>query len=254
MRTLDFRTLKADEMEVRVGNTIKKEGNIIGFTLLLYKTARVDAIILDETVGAFNWQKKYYQVKNTMVCSIGIYDEERKEWVWKDDGGDDDSQMEKVKSELSDSQKRSAFVWGIGRELYFGPKITIWTSTGNSERDYYSVKSVEFDKNKNMVELTIINESKNGQVAFQFKNGKQTYIENQNTSQNAQNQPKSTIGSGKGTIRDTEKALIKAMLESKTIDECNGFYNWLDKHFGTMNYEMLSDEQGVMVCKRYKLM
>ena len=139
MRTLDFRTLKADEMEVRVGNTIKKEGNIIGFTLLLYKTARVDAIILDETVGAFNWQKKYYQVKNTMVCSIGIYDEERKEWVWKDDGGDDDSQMEKVKSELSDSQKRSAFVWGIGRELYFGPKITIWTSTGNSERDYSSL-------------------------------------------------------------------------------------------------------------------
>ena len=253
MRTLDFRTLKADEMEVRVGNTIKSQGNIIGFTLLLYKTARIDSIILDETVGAFNWQKRYYQVKNTMVCSIGIYDEERKEWVWKDDGGDDDSQMEKVKSELSDSQKRSAFVWGIGRELYFAPKITIWLNTGNSEKDYYSVQSVAYDKNKNVIELTIINESKNNQIAFQYRNGKTTYIEKVEAPQ-PQNNPKSSEGSGKGTIRETEKALIKAMLESKTIDECNAFYNWLDKYFHTMNYEMLSDEQGIMVCKKYKLM
>lgn len=242
---LKFRTLTANEIEVRVGNTIKKDGVIIGFTLLLYKTARVDAMILDEVVKPFNWQKKFYQVKNTMVCSIGIYNEDRNEWVWKDDGGDDDSQMEKVKSELSDSFKRAGFAWGIGRELYFGPKITIWTSSGNSEKDYYSVKSVAFDKDKNMTELTIVNESKKGQIAFQYKNGEIT------------EQPKADkeiiSNTTRGSIREKEKILIQTMLVSKTVDECTAFYQWLDKYFHTMNIDMLTAEQGVAVCNKYKL-
>lgn len=242
---LTFRTLTANEIEVRVGNTIKKDGVIIGFTLLLYKTARVDAMILDEVVGPFNWQKKFYQVKNTMVCSIGIYNEDTKEWVWKDDGGDDDSQMEKVKSELSDSFKRAGFAWGIGRELYFGPKITIWTSSGNSEKDYYSVQSVSFDKNKVMTELTIVNESKKGQVAFQYKNGKiaEQPREEQQTNPN-------TV---KGSIKENEKMLIKAFLETLDADKCTQWYKWLDSKFHTMNYELLSAEQGVIVCKTWKL-
>ena len=244
---LQFRTLHADEIEVRVGNTIKDKetGLVKGFSLLLYKTARVDAIILDETVGAFNWQKKYYQVKNTMVCSIGIYNEDRKEWIWKDDGGDDDSQMEKVKSELSDSQKRAAFVWGIGRELYFGPKITIWTSSGNNASDYYSVKSVAYDKDKNIIELVIVNESKKNQVAFQYKNGRVETINSVDPQE-----PTSV----KGTIRDNEKLLIKSFLETLSADKCNSFYKWLDQKFHTMNYELLSAEQGVIVCKAWKLM
>ena len=251
MRKLDFRTLHADEIECRVGNTIKDKqtGLIKGFTLLLYKTARVDAIILDETVGAFNWQKKYYQVKNTMVCSIGIYDEERKEWVWKDDGGDDDSQMEKVKSELSDSQKRSAFVWGIGRELYFGPKITIWVNTGNSEKDYYSVKSVEFDKNKNMVELTIINESKDGVVAFQFKNGKVLYIADTNASQPSEK----PLNTSAGTVTPKHKALIEAKLLSFNEEQRQKFFKWLDEKCKTMALDILSEKQGDFVCRSWKL-
>ena len=60
---LQFRTLTANEIECRVGN-VAKDGS--GFFLLLYKNARVDANILDETVGEFNWNKEYYQVKNTM--------------------------------------------------------------------------------------------------------------------------------------------------------------------------------------------
>ena len=241
---LKFRTLHADEIECRVGNTIKDKstGLVKGFTLLLYKTARVDAIILDETVGPFNWQKKYYQVKNTMVCSIGIYDETKKEWIWKDDGGDDDSQMEKVKSELSDSQKRSAFVWGVGRELYFGPKITIWVNSGNKETDRYSVKEVEFDGNKVMTKLTIVNDY-SGQVAYSYKNGKEV----------AQTTPKQPKTAERGTIQETEKALIKAFLETKNVDECTRFYQWLDKTFHTMNYEMLSAEEGIIVCKKLKL-
>ena len=86
---IKFRNLTKDEVEVRVGG---------GNSLLLYKTARVDAEVLDETVGQENWQKKFYQVKNTMICSIGIninYADHSKEpfWIWKDDGGDDDGKI-----------------------------------------------------------------------------------------------------------------------------------------------------------------
>ena len=243
---LKFRTLTANEIECRVGNIIKnKDKEIIGFTLLLYKTARVDANILDETVGAFNWQKRYYQVKNTMFCSIGIKDKDTGEWVFKDDAGDDDFQQEQVKGEASDSMKRAGFAWGIGRELYYGPRITIWLNSGNSERDHYSVKTVEFDKDKKMTKLTIVNDN-NGSLAY-------SYGDKDKVSQTSQKQAKTT-SADKGTIRENEKMLIKAYLESKTLDECNKIYGWLDKNFGTMNYEMLSAEQGVIVCQRLKLM
>ena len=95
---INFRPLTANEIECRVGN-VAKSGS--GFFLLLYKNARVDQTILDETFGAWNWQSKYYQVKNTMVCSVGVYNEKRSEWIWKDNGGDDDYQAEQVKAELS---------------------------------------------------------------------------------------------------------------------------------------------------------
>jgi hypothetical protein len=71
--------------------------------------------LLDEVVWPENWQDKYYQVKDTMLCSIGIKIEE--EWVWKTDGGTE-TDIEGAKWELSDSFKRSAVKWGIGRFLY----------------------------------------------------------------------------------------------------------------------------------------
>ena len=55
------------------------------------------------------------QVKNTMVCSIGI--KCGSDWVWKSDGGTE-TEVEAEKGELSDSFKRAAVKWGIGRFLY----------------------------------------------------------------------------------------------------------------------------------------
>lgn len=242
MEKLVFRTLRADEIEVRIGQNNKDK---TAFSLLLYKTARTDAEVLDETVGAWNWQKKFYQVKNTMFCSIGIKDTDTGEFIWKDDCGDDDFQTEQIKGEASDSFKRAGFAWGIGRELYFGPKITIWVNSGNKETDRYSVKEVEFDKNKTMTKLTIVNDY-SGEVAY-------SYVQGQKVAQTSEKPPKSTNGSGKGTIRPSEKAKIGAFLESLDVDKANKFYNWLDKNFHTMNYEMLSDEEGLIVCTRWNL-
>ena len=54
MEKLEFRTLKASEIECRVG-TINENG----LTLLLYKDARCDMNILDETIGCLNWKREH---------------------------------------------------------------------------------------------------------------------------------------------------------------------------------------------------
>jgi len=117
MSDITFRALRADEVECRV-NMIKDSG----LSLLLYKDARCDMNILDETVGAERWQRKHYECKGNMYCSVGIQFEQ--EWVWKDDCGAE-SFTEKEKGEASDSFKRAAVNWGIGRELYTSPFIWI---------------------------------------------------------------------------------------------------------------------------------
>lgn len=119
MKDLRFRNLTVDELEFRPARCTEK-----GTQLLIYKDARCDQNILDETVGAFGWQRRHYELKGNMYCSVGIQNEETKEWVWKDDCGAE-SNTEKEKGEASDSFKRACVNWGIGRELYTAPFIWI---------------------------------------------------------------------------------------------------------------------------------
>lgn len=125
MSSIQFRDLRADEMECRVSTV-----NDRGLTLLLYKDARCDMRILDETVGPERWQKRFYEHKGTLFCSVGILvgGSDGLDWVWKDDAGAP-SNTEAVKGEASDAFKRACFNWGIGRELYTAPLI--WVPAGN---------------------------------------------------------------------------------------------------------------------------
>lgn len=119
-----FRDLRSGEIEVRVA-----QANEWGVNLLLYKDARVDMAILDETVGQENWQNRFYENKGILFCSLGINtnyaDKEKPDrWIWKDDAGVE-SNTEAEKGNASDARKRSGFAWGIGRELYTAPNIKI---------------------------------------------------------------------------------------------------------------------------------
>ena len=114
---MKFRKLKAEEIDCRVAQIDKS-----WCTLLLYKDARVDQNILDETVGAMNWQKRY--VRDNANCIVGIWDSEKNQWVEKEDTGTE-SFTEQEKGLASDSFKRACFNWGIGRELYTAPSIFI---------------------------------------------------------------------------------------------------------------------------------
>ena len=118
-----MRALKPEEIEVRIGTVGAK-----GVTLLLYKNARVDRQILDDTYGAMNWECDYKELKGNMYCGIGVYDADKGIFVWKWDCGTE-SNTEREKGEASDSFKRAGFRWGIGIELYTSPFIFLPVAT-----------------------------------------------------------------------------------------------------------------------------
>lgn len=120
---MKFRDLTAEEIEVRVSRVTQA-----GVELLLYKDSRCDMRILDEAIGAENWQNEFYECKGTLFCKVGILvdrGEQFREWVWKDNAGAP-SNMEAQKGEASDAFKRACFTWGIGRELYTSPRIFVY--------------------------------------------------------------------------------------------------------------------------------
>lgn len=152
-----FRDLTKEDIEVRVAQVKAK-----GISLLLYKTARCDMNILDETVGWENWQREHYECKGNLFCRVGIntnYNKPDKpeRWIWKADCGAE-SYTEKEKGEASDSFKRSCFAFGIGRELYTAPFIWIssdkCTIKENKCYDKFVVEKIEI-KDKKIVDLVI---------------------------------------------------------------------------------------------------
>lgn len=153
---MEFRLLTADEIECRVG-AVGKSNN--GFSLLLYKDARTDMTLLDETVGAMNWQKRY--TRDNANCTIEIWDDDKKQWVSKEDTGTE-SNTEKEKGLASDSFKRAGFNWGIGRELYTAPFI--WVTDGDPKYDRFKVTHITY-KDRKIDELVIAN-SKTGEIVF----------------------------------------------------------------------------------------
>lgn len=123
-----FRDLRADEIECRVA-----QANQYGVTLLLYKDARCDQNILDETVGAMNWQRMH--TRDNANCVVSLWDEKKQQWIGKEDTGTE-SNTEKEKGLASDSFKRACFNWGIGRELYTAPQIKIDTKDLDALKEY----------------------------------------------------------------------------------------------------------------------
>ena len=156
---MEFRTLRADEIEVRVAMANER-----GVSLLLYKDARCDMNILDETVGPFNWQRQH--TRDNANCIVSIWDEDKGQWVSKEDTGTE-SYTEKEKGLASDSFKRACFNWGIGRELYTSPFIWINAKDVNlvdrngkpTTYDRFSVEEIAY-KDKKIVGLKIRNENK----------------------------------------------------------------------------------------------
>ena len=153
---MEFRLLRADEIEVRVGMSKKN-----GCSLLLYKDARCDMAILDETVGAMNWQRGHS--RDNANCIVSIWDSSKSQWISKEDTGTE-SNTEKEKGLASDSFKRACVNWGIGRELYTAPFIWVTDyekDDSGKPRDDFRVTHIGYDNARRITELQIINKAGN---------------------------------------------------------------------------------------------
>lgn len=160
---MNIRLLNASEIECRV-QSVKKTKTSVGCILLLYKDARVDMKLLDETYGSTNWQRTHEVINGNLFCNIEIWDTEKKCWVRKQDVGTE-SNTEKEKGQASDSFKRAGFNWGIGRELYTSPFIWIDLKDGEyyengskiqlNPRTKFSVKSIGYNDNREITSLQI---------------------------------------------------------------------------------------------------
>ena len=191
---MKIRTLRPSEIECRV-QQVKSNGCV----LLLYKDARVDQKILDETFSPMGWKRehkvmgtpvvvnevdKYGKTKEVVKgqyfsCVVSIWDDEKKEWISKEDTGNE-SNTDEIKGLYSDSFKRACFNIGIGRELYSAPFT--WINLDKSEvqeenrrykLDYkvkFEVKEIEYNEDREISKLVIIDQ--NGKERFSYGNTK----------------------------------------------------------------------------------
>lgn len=159
MKEIKIRLLKAEEIECRIGTINEK-----GLSLLLYKDARVDQKILDETFGIFGWQRKHSVLDGNLYCTVSLWDEEKKQWIEKQDVGTA-SNMEQTKGEASDSFKRACFSVGIGRELYTAPFIWIPAMKCHIQKrgekfyctERFRVATISYGEHREIQSLVIVN-------------------------------------------------------------------------------------------------
>ena len=154
---MDIRLLKASEIECRVGS-VKNNG----MSLLLYKDARADMKILDETFGFDGWKREHQLIDGKLFCTVSIWSDKRGEWITKQDVGTE-SNAEKEKGQASDAFKRACVNFGIGRELYTSPFI--WVK-GYEKYEKFNVKEIGYNEDRE-INYLVITDSK-GNECFKF--------------------------------------------------------------------------------------
>lgn len=112
-----------------------------------YIDARAIADRLDKVVGQNRWKDSYTEWHGggddkvtAQLCTIYVYDDEINEWIGKTDGAEN-TDIEPVKGGLSDSFKRAAVKWNIGRYLY--KFQTQWVSAEKQGKNFVIAKSAK---------------------------------------------------------------------------------------------------------------
>ena len=203
------RLLRADEIECRVSVINER-----GLSLLLFKDARVDQKILDETFTPFGWRRTHQSIDGNLYCTVGVWDKEKQQWIAKQDVGTV-SYSEKEKGQASDSFKRACFNWGIGRELYTAPFI--WVPAENvsinpkgdrcTTSDRFSVQAIEYSEEREISSLVIVNGR--GVKVFEMKQ-KQETKQKQEQEYKQGNQEKKTKNS---SITDVQRIALEKELQ-----------------------------------------
>ena len=223
MKEIKFPLLTKEDIEVRIGQFNQDKTKA---SLLLYQDARCGMKYLDQVVGVNKWQKKYYEVRGLVICSLGIYDEDLQQWLWKDDTGTAGS-IEEEKSVISDSFKRCCVCWGLARELYSSPNI--WVEI-KSKYDKFYVKSITYNENREIKTLEIENEKH--EIVF-------SYPKNLNVSNNAVKNE----NNGTQPQENNRAKYITIIQAHEKFYQPQRFKEWLKRMTGSEEYESLSDDK-----------
>lgn len=236
-----FRSLRADEVDVRVAQCKKN-----GVQLLLYKDARCDMAVLDETVGPMNWQRRHG--RDNANCIVSIWDNDKGQWIEKEDTGTE-SNTEAAKGLASDSFKRACTCWGIGRELYTSPFI--WIKAGDvtlkenafngkttyKTNDQFHVEDMQVQDGK-IIALHIVNDV-TGKRVFTWK-AQAPAAKPDNAKKNARNQAWAALAQAMGKTNKEMSACVNSLIEMSlapakalteyTDDEYNALLNAIANH------------------------
>lgn len=163
---MEIRLLRENDIECRVAQVDK---NLKWCSVLLYKNARVDMNVLDETYGPMNWQRHHEVIDGKLFCTVSVFDKNKNQWVSKQDVGVE-SNTEAEKGQASDAFKRACFNFGIGRELYTAPKIFVNLNQGDISngkvRAHFNVKEIGYTGNS-ISSLTIVDDK--GAVRYRLE-------------------------------------------------------------------------------------
>lgn len=196
----ELRALRADEIEIRA-QTVRQKG----FVALLYKDARCDMNILDESFGITGWQREHTVVNGNLFCTVSIWDSEKQQWIKKQDVGTE-SFTEKEKGQASDSFKRACTNLGIGRELYTSPFIWINCNPdeiGTKNGKFYVENSLKLRVSK----IEVINH-KITNLEIQDQNNKVRYSWSENTKPKQQPKPQQQTSGGDNLITEQQVKML----------------------------------------------
>ena len=158
----EIRLLSKEDIDVRVAQTNIYNNNgqqVVKVNLLLYKNARVDMKILDELFTPMGWKRTHKLIGDRLYCCVEVFNEKTGQWICKEDVGVE-SNTEAEKGQASDSFKRACVNWGIGRELYTAPRISVELTDKEYTRGQdgkirvwatFGVKSIGYDANSRTI-------------------------------------------------------------------------------------------------------
>ena len=204
MKTIEFRTLRADEIELRTGQILQDRGLQ---TLLLYKDARCDMAMLDEAVGPLNWKREHS--RDNANCTVSIWNPDIEQWVSKEDTGTE-SKTEAEKGLASDSFKRACFNWGIGRELYTAPFITV---DKNINPRLLKVGAIEYNDKREIIALVITD-----------KYGKEVWRKGE-----PKNEPHPNIDAAKAKEKSPQERMLEEIEACETATDLQNMQIRLDR-------------------------
>lgn len=133
-----------DDIEWRVQSSGINQNNQPFALVIPYVQSRAVQQRFDDLFG-LNWQNEYKEgPQGGVLCGISVKHED--EWITRWDGAEN-TKIESVKGGLSDSTKRAAVQFGVGRYLYKLDAVFAVCSTGRDYANNITFQKMEWNNN-----------------------------------------------------------------------------------------------------------